>query len=604
MSGARRFELQRRLGEGSFGTVYLADMVSNGGFRTRVALKVLNARWGPESDASRRLRDEARVLGRLEHHHIVRVYDLVRLRGCWAVVMEPLRGPDVEQVIARLRDEGRTLGARASLDLVGQVASALHAALTDRFGGSAPLGVVHRDIKPSNLILTTDGVVKVLDFGIAGSNLDEREASTSRIGFGSIPFMSPERLRGETATAAGDVFALGAVLFELLTGLPYGRVPIENERIAEHHAQRFTRLRDALAEELFVEPELATGVVALLDEMLAADPDARLPVADVRARCTSLARRLPGDTLVEFAQAELPEMTAELALGSTSAEGVLSEESSGGPAQPAAVSHSPTLVVPDHLGADWEGDADAFSAAPRVESAQPRDHRLRVAALVAAGLLVLVGGGLLMQSRAPVDGPPETAAAVQDVTSTTPASAITVAEVDAEPPPPALPEAGELEAPQGEAHDLVAVAAPQVSGASASPARPAGSTLKIVDRAAPAAGSAAAPAAGTAAARTAPPTEPPPTEPAANDPAASGSAAEPAPTIRMIKVVAPDATHVEARCGEREGVGSSSLVVRDAPVGACTVEVQANGQAYRTTVQVDRPQALTCAVADELLACR
>ena len=102
MTSGRRFELRRELGSGSFGQVFLADMVSLGDFRKTVALKVLRPQLGGSSDAAKRLRDEARVLGRLRHRHIVAVDDLIRVDGRWAVVMEYVPGMDLEQLLKSL----------------------------------------------------------------------------------------------------------------------------------------------------------------------------------------------------------------------------------------------------------------------------------------------------------------------------------------------------------------------------------------------------------------------------------------------------------------------------------------------------------------------
>ncbi|MFN7147714.1 MAG: protein kinase, partial [Myxococcota bacterium] len=115
--GGRRFSLLRTLGEGSFGSVYLAEMEGAGGFRRRVALKLLNDSWGAGSDAARRLRDEARLLGRLEHRHIVRVDDLVQLNGRWALVMEYVSGADMERVFSWSEETGTRLSPRAVVEL-------------------------------------------------------------------------------------------------------------------------------------------------------------------------------------------------------------------------------------------------------------------------------------------------------------------------------------------------------------------------------------------------------------------------------------------------------------------------------------------------------
>ena len=109
-SSGRRFTLVRTLGEGAFGSVFLADMESTGGFRRRVALKLLNKSWDSGSDAGRRLRDEARLLGHLEHRHIVRVEDLIQVEGQWALVMEFVAGADLERIFAACEAKKRQIG--------------------------------------------------------------------------------------------------------------------------------------------------------------------------------------------------------------------------------------------------------------------------------------------------------------------------------------------------------------------------------------------------------------------------------------------------------------------------------------------------------------
>ena len=196
----RRFELLRELGSGTFGTVYLADMQSLGGFKKRVALKVLNSQWDDGSDAGRRLRDEARLLGRLRHRCIVSVDDLIRIDGRWGVVMEYIAGADLEHLVNSARDQQQPISQAAALEICAAIAEALHAAYAGDGHDAEALEVVHRDIKPSNVLLTAGGDVKVLDFGIALASFDEREAQTGRVRYGSIPYMAPERILGEPET--------------------------------------------------------------------------------------------------------------------------------------------------------------------------------------------------------------------------------------------------------------------------------------------------------------------------------------------------------------------------------------------------------------------
>ena len=213
LSGGRRFELHERIGVGAFGEVYLATVKSTAGFSRKVALKLLHpARFG-DDDATRRIRDEARVLGRLHHPNIVTVLDLVRLEHQWAVVMEYVEGADLERTLQALTRAGRAFPPAAALELVADVADALDAAYNAEGGRGRPLRVVHRDIKPANIRLTPNGDVKILDFGIARGR-NRREAETGSYVIGTQRYMAPERIAGADYSFDSDVWSLGLTLVE------------------------------------------------------------------------------------------------------------------------------------------------------------------------------------------------------------------------------------------------------------------------------------------------------------------------------------------------------------------------------------------------------
>lgn len=117
----------------------------------------------------------------------------------------------------------------AALAIVEEVASALHAAWHQDGPDGAPLRLIHRDIKPSNLRITAHGEVKMLDFGVARAELSSREEHTQEAAFGTVPYMAPERFYGED-TVAGDVYALGVTLFEMLTGVKPGKSAMDADR--------------------------------------------------------------------------------------------------------------------------------------------------------------------------------------------------------------------------------------------------------------------------------------------------------------------------------------------------------------------------------------
>jgi len=208
-----RFRLLELLGEGGMGAVYLAER-DDAQFSHRVAIKILRHAVGsPEAVA--RFRDERQILAGLEHPHIVRLLDGGTEDELPYLVMEHIEGA----VITRYAEHHR-LSVRARIELVRQVCSALQYAHQNL--------VVHRDIKPSNILVDASGAPKILDFGIAKLLAPvgrfEREART-RTGFAMFTpeYASPEQARGDAVSTATDVYSVGAVLYELVTGEPAHR---------------------------------------------------------------------------------------------------------------------------------------------------------------------------------------------------------------------------------------------------------------------------------------------------------------------------------------------------------------------------------------------
>ena len=198
-----RYRLVRRIATGGMGEVWQADDTVLG---RRVALKVLVEELAADDRATRRFVREARATARLAHPNVARVFDFGRGGGAPFLVMELL--------------EGDTLAARLASGPLGPAEAArVAAAVADALEAAHRRGIVHRDVKPSNVMLTRDGEVKVLDFGIAAA-ADETHSTTGSGLYATVAYVSPERVAGEPATPASDVYSLGAVLYELLCGRP------------------------------------------------------------------------------------------------------------------------------------------------------------------------------------------------------------------------------------------------------------------------------------------------------------------------------------------------------------------------------------------------
>ena len=200
------FEILGILGQGGMSVVYLARQAA---LNRLVALKVIRARVYADPDVAARFRDEAEAAARFQHPNIIQVYEVGEFEGQGYLVLEYAAGGSLQQKLA-----GNPQPPREAARLIEHLARALHYAHQH--------GIVHRDLKPANVVLTEDGIPKVTDFGLA--KLMEREAGLTRTGdiMGTPSYMAPEQASGTPAdvTAAADIYALGAILYEMLTGRP------------------------------------------------------------------------------------------------------------------------------------------------------------------------------------------------------------------------------------------------------------------------------------------------------------------------------------------------------------------------------------------------
>jgi serine/threonine protein kinase len=257
-----RYRVIELIGEGGMGKVYLAEHVEIG---KRVALKVLHPSYSRMPDLVERFRREARAASKIGHPNIVDVTDSgTTADGSVYFVMEYLEGVELGSVIER---EGALDVARA-LKITGQICRALSAAHRE--------GIIHRDLKPENIyLITRDGtadVVKVLDFGIAKTTeaeaARERRLTSPGMAMGTPEYMSPEQAAGRPADARCDVYALGAILYEMVTGIP----PYSGDNFMEILTKKATQ--DPPPPHL-VRGELASQVSDLVMASMARSPSDR-----------------------------------------------------------------------------------------------------------------------------------------------------------------------------------------------------------------------------------------------------------------------------------------------------------------------------------------
>src|SRR5437773_1080843 len=209
-----RYEIRSKIGAGGMGEVYLAHDTK---LDRKVALKILPAEVAAHQDRMRRFVQEAKTASGLNHPNILTIYEIEQIDSVNFIATEFIDGVTLRQ---RMRNAPMKL--REVLDVAVQIASALSAAHA--------ANIVHRDIKPENAMLRRDGIVKVLDFGLAklteqsGSTVDTDAPTAAQVNtdsgtvMGTARYMSPEQARGQKVDARTDIFSLGIVLYELLAG--------------------------------------------------------------------------------------------------------------------------------------------------------------------------------------------------------------------------------------------------------------------------------------------------------------------------------------------------------------------------------------------------
>src|SRR5881396_3512620 len=251
-----RYQVVRKLGAGGMANVYLAEDQELG---RRVAIKILNDRHANDEQFVERFRREAKNAAALSHPNIVSIYDRGEAEGTYYIAMEFLEGRSLKELIVQRGPAPVTV----SVEYARQILSAL------RFAHRH--GIVHRDIKPHNVLVDSEGRVKVTDFGIARAGTSQMTEAGSIVG--TAQYLSPEQARGSPVDQRSDVYSVGIVLYEMLTGkVPFtGETPLE---IAMKHLSEVpvppSELRDDVPDDL--------DLVVL--RALAKDPEDRYQTAE------------------------------------------------------------------------------------------------------------------------------------------------------------------------------------------------------------------------------------------------------------------------------------------------------------------------------------
>jgi len=223
-----RYSLFGKVASGGMATVHLGRLLGPVGFSRTVAIKKLHAHLAQDPDFVLAFVDEARLAARIQHPNIVSTLDVVSEKGQLLLVMEYVMGESLLRLLSAVRARGDLVPPKIAASIVSSALHGLHAAHEAKNDRGQPLEIVHRDVSPHNIMVGSDGVTRVLDFGVAKA-MGRMQATGDGVVKGKVAYMAPEQVRGERVDRRCDVYAAGVVLWETLTGrrLFHGETQVE-----------------------------------------------------------------------------------------------------------------------------------------------------------------------------------------------------------------------------------------------------------------------------------------------------------------------------------------------------------------------------------------
>jgi len=380
-----RYQIVRRIAVGGMAELYLARQTGDEGYEKMVALKRVLPHLTEDVEFVRMFLNEAKLAAGLTHSNIAHVIDFGSEGGEQFMAMEYIHGCSVQQLLRSSAQQGGP-PLDVALTIVHEVAAALHYA-HDRAGpDGAPLGLVHRDVSPSNVLVSFDGDVKLVDFGIAKATAHTRVTRSGAIK-GKLAYMAPEQVRGEALDRRADVFALAVVAYELCTGRRCFTAPGEFALINRVAAGKYTRPSSH-------DPDFPPALESIIARGLAVDAEDRFETARAMQMAIEGFARDHGHRISALALSEYVD---------------------------AVVGREPYPTATT-LPAFCASSTEVTRPTPAAASGRaPRTTLLLVGGALAVGLSVGLGGPALLDDPEPATVSP-------------PAEAVKVAQPDAKPP--------------------------------------------------------------------------------------------------------------------------------------------------------------------------
>lgn len=267
----KKYQVLRKIGEGGMAEVYIADMLCQPGYSKRVAVKRVLPKLAQNHRFIRMFLDEARLGLLLNHSNIVHVFDVGRANSAYFIVMEFVNGVNLKQVCELYAAQQALVPLEVALAIVIEICRGLDYAhrLTDREGN--PLRVVHNDINPANVLLSDNGEVKLVDFGLSEAAV-HAEKTDPDIVRGKFGYLSPEAAWGQGTDARADIYAAAIILYEMVTGVRLfrGQTDLESLNLARQSYVPPPRRYN---------PEIPSELERALYHALARDPEDRYQTA-------------------------------------------------------------------------------------------------------------------------------------------------------------------------------------------------------------------------------------------------------------------------------------------------------------------------------------
>ncbi len=282
-----RYRLDRKIGSGGMADVWLAEDTE---LDRQVAIKILHDRFAQDKEFVQRFQREAQSAAGLQHPNVVGIFDRGVFRDTYFIAMEYVDGPSMKDLVK---------GGMGTKDAIAFTRQILNAA---RFAHRK--GIVHRDLKPQNVLIDDEGRVRVADFGIARAGENSDITATGSV-MGTAQYISPEQAQGRETTPRSDIYSIGVILYEALTG----RVPFQGDSAV---AVALKQVSEAPRRPSAINPDVPPALDAVVMRALAKDPDARFKDADAFLRALDAAERAP--------DAPRPEDTAAYAVISPAGE--------------------------------------------------------------------------------------------------------------------------------------------------------------------------------------------------------------------------------------------------------------------------------------------